>query len=61
MHSERTREPIFKEVISDNCERNIVEIQRPVDGLDIQIRVDIAAILLKVGNSIKIFVWQTGG
>lgn len=61
MHSERTRELIFKEVISDNCGRNIVEIQRPVDGLDIQIRVDIAAILLKVGNSIKIFVWQTGG
>lgn len=61
MHTERTRELIFKEVTSDNCGRNIVEIQRPVDGLNIQIRVDIATILLKVGYSSKIFLWQTGG
>lgn len=50
MHTERTRELIFKEVLSDNCGRNIVEIQRPGDGLDIQIRVYIATILMKVGN-----------
>lgn len=61
MHTERTKELIFKEVISDNCGRNIVEIQRPADSLNIQIRVDIGTILLKVGNSSKIFVQQSGG